>query len=62
VSALLVISPVDLVPDVIPVAGQMDDLAYIVCAIASFWMAYRQRTQRLEDGSKPSGTGEWRDP
>lgn len=43
IAAALVVSPVDLIPDVIPVLGQVDDLVYVICAIASFWMTLNQR-------------------
>ena len=32
---VLCISPIDLIPDFIPIAGWVDDLAYIVGAIAA---------------------------
>jgi uncharacterized membrane protein YkvA (DUF1232 family) len=45
-STSLILSPVDFIPDMIPVVGQADDLVYLLCAIASFWMAWKQRAQR----------------
>lgn len=46
-SAVAVVSPVDLVPDFIPLAGQIDDLGYIVAAIVLGLIAYGQRRERL---------------
>jgi hypothetical protein len=43
VASALVLSPIDFVPDFIPVLGQADDLLYLGCAVASFWIALRQR-------------------
>lgn len=33
--ALLTVSPVDVIPDVVPVAGWLDDIGYIVAAVAA---------------------------
>jgi hypothetical protein len=46
-STSLILSPVDLIPDMIPVAGQADDFVYLLCAVASFWIAWKKRSQRL---------------
>jgi uncharacterized membrane protein YkvA (DUF1232 family) len=46
----LVVSPVDVIPDVIPVAGQVDDVLYLVLAIGAFWTAWQQRNQRQNSG------------
>ena len=43
---LLVPSPVDVVPDVVPVVGWADDLAYIVGAIAAVSGALNERKKR----------------
>jgi hypothetical protein len=47
-----VISPIDAIPDFIPVAGQADDVAYIVMGILGALFAYHQRRWRAkqEDG------------
>ena len=44
--ALLVVSPIDIVPDVIPALGWGDDLAYLIGAVASFKSARREREER----------------
>jgi len=41
-----VLSPLDFIPDVIPVAGQADDLLYIIGGIMSAYFAYTQRRWR----------------
>ena len=43
ISALYVISPADLIPDLIPVAGQSDDLAALFSAIVTAVSAYIAR-------------------
>lgn len=45
-SVVLLFSPLDLAPDVIPVVGQIDDIGYIISAVAGSLLAYRQRRQR----------------
>jgi uncharacterized membrane protein YkvA (DUF1232 family) len=50
-AAALVVSPVDAIPDVIPVAGQIDDILYLVVAIGAFWTAYQQNRQRRSSES-----------
>ena len=49
----LVVSPVDVIPDVIPVAGQIDDILYVVLAIGAFWTAWQQRMQRQKADRTP---------
>jgi len=47
-AALYVISPIDIIPDFIPVAGWVDDLGAIVAGIASAIAALRAKTDRKE--------------
>jgi len=44
---LMVASPADVIPDVIPVLGFADDIGYIVAAIAAFRSARGDRQTRL---------------
>jgi len=43
---LLVISPVDLIPDVLPVLGWGDDVGYLAAAIASIRSARKEAQER----------------
>jgi len=45
-SAVSVVSPIDAIPDFIPVLGQLDDLVAIAVGICSLIMAVRQRQAR----------------
>lgn len=44
---LLCASPVDVLPDVVPVVGWLDDIGYIVAAIASVRSGLGERKKRL---------------
>ncbi len=44
--AILVVSPVDVMPDFVPILGQADDIGYIVGAIASVASAIKERKER----------------
>jgi uncharacterized membrane protein YkvA (DUF1232 family) len=46
--AAALVSPVDLVPDFIPVAGQLDDLGYIVVGLLCAVLAYMQHRTRCQ--------------
>lgn len=48
VSAVSVVSPIDLIPDFIPVAGQLDDIGMIILGIASVIIARKMRKQRKD--------------
>jgi uncharacterized membrane protein YkvA (DUF1232 family) len=55
-SAVLVASPIDIMPDIVPVLGQLDDFGYIVVGLTAAAFAYFQRRQRgkmLPEGTAP---------
>lgn len=58
-TVLYVISPVDIVPDVIPILGWFDDLAVFVAQVMSFIFYLKQKRQdfaaRQESTSKNEG-------
>ena len=43
----LVVSPLDLIPDVIPVIGWADDAGYVLLALACAYLGWKQRQRRL---------------
>ena len=43
----LVLSPLDLIPDVIPVIGWADDAGYVLLALACAYIGWKQRHRRL---------------
>ena len=43
----LVVSPLDLIPDVIPVIGWADDASYVLLALACAYIGWKQRQHRL---------------
>jgi uncharacterized membrane protein YkvA (DUF1232 family) len=43
----LVVSPLDLIPDVIPVIGWADDAGYVLLALACAYIGWKQRQHRL---------------
>ena len=43
----LVVSPLDLIPDVIPVLGWADDAGYVLVALACAYIGWKQRQYRL---------------
>lgn len=49
VSTIGFFSPVDLIPDVIPVLGELDDIGYIVLGLLFALTAYYQRKKRLKE-------------
>jgi uncharacterized membrane protein YkvA (DUF1232 family) len=42
-----VLSPLDLIPDVIPVIGWADDAGYVLLALACAYIGWKQRHRRL---------------
>jgi len=49
----LVVSPVDLIPDFLPVIGWTDDLGYALLALVCGYIGWNQRRRRLT--SQPAG-------
>jgi uncharacterized membrane protein YkvA (DUF1232 family) len=47
ISGVLLISPVDIIPDIFVGPGQVDDIAYILVGIATGIFAYFQRQSRI---------------
>lgn len=48
----LVVSPIDIIPDIAIGVGQIDDLLYIVGGVGSALLAFRQRRERQRLGSE----------
>jgi uncharacterized membrane protein YkvA (DUF1232 family) len=46
--ALLTVSPVDIIPDFVPVLGWGDDVVYLLAAILCGALAYTQRQHRRQ--------------
>ncbi len=46
---LLVLSPIDAVPDVIPVIGQIDDLLYIAGVVTEALLLIRNRNEQQKE-------------
>jgi hypothetical protein len=49
----LVVSPVDLIPDILPVIGWTDDLGYALLALVCGYIGWNQRRRRLT--GQPAG-------
>ena len=49
---LYIISPVDLIPDVMPIIGWIDDAAVILAEIASFIIYLKKTRQRHTDKTR----------
>jgi uncharacterized membrane protein YkvA (DUF1232 family) len=43
----LVVSPVDLIPDILPVVGWADDVGYALLALVCGYIGWKQRRRRL---------------
>jgi uncharacterized membrane protein YkvA (DUF1232 family) len=43
----MVVSPLDLIPDIIPVIGWADDAGYVLLALACAYIGWKQRQRRL---------------
>lgn len=47
-SAVSVVSPIDFLPDMIPLVGQIDDIGMIIIGTCSAIMAYSMRRERAQ--------------
>ncbi len=54
-SVLYGVFPIDLIPDLLPFVGEMDDLTLIVIAVAFFWWKTRHVREELR-GNPPQTT------
>ena len=48
-----ILSPIDAIPDVIPIAGQIDDVGYLIMAALCGVLAYTQRKHRTTRAQPP---------
>lgn len=54
-SVLYGIFPVDLIPDLLPFVGQMDDLTVIIIAVVYFWWKTRHVREELRKNPPQAG-------
>ncbi len=54
------ISPIDAVPDIIPVIGLLDDVAVITAAVASLGVALTKYKEKKDADKSPSDTGDFK--
>ena len=57
-AGLGIMSPIDLVPDFIPVTGWLDDLLYLPAALVFLGIALYQRVMRAGQGHALTGNGQ----
>ncbi len=57
-SVLYGIFPIDLIPDLLPIVGEMDDLTVIIIAVAYFWWKTRRVREELRANKKTHGNAE----
>lgn len=55
-----VISPIDVIPDVLPVIGWLDDLAVFFTQVSAFFLYIRQKRQASEQKQQASRSEERR--
>lgn len=48
-SVLYGIFPIDFIPDLLPIVGEMDDLTVIIIAVAYFWWKTRHVRENLRN-------------
>ncbi len=56
-TVIYVLSPIDVIPDVLPVIGWLDDLAIFITQISAFFM-YLNEKRRQTAAKQQSGQGE----